>query len=62
MKKFKKSDFYFLDNNGFIIEPVESQLYYNYEIRFILKFPFILKQFIEYKLIGDYWIETGKKL
>jgi len=38
-------------------EPIEGEMYFHKELRFVKSFPFLKNLWIEYKLIDGLWIE-----
>jgi len=57
-KIYNKNKFVFLcEYNTKIENNYEPRYYYRHEFRFIRYFPFIKKEFIEYKFVAGYWIE-----
>jgi hypothetical protein len=58
MKVYPKNKFWFLYvPGGRVKETKEGEIYFNEEYRNVKKFPFIKKELICYKLIGETWIE-----
>jgi len=55
---YNKSKFGFLSEDNKSSELIEcDRYYYRHEIRFCRKFPFLKKEFIEYKFVDEHWIE-----
>lgn len=59
MKKYKKSKFHFLWNNGNKKEPKNGDAYYRYEWKLKTKFPFLFRIMVCYILINNIWIEQS---
>ncbi|MCK9319196.1 hypothetical protein [Methanoculleus sp.] len=58
MKRYKKSNFWFLENDRKTKkEPKHGDSYFNDEWRLIPKFPFLFKVIVHYKLIDNFWVE-----
>jgi len=60
MKQYNKNKFYFLYDNGTKIEPKNGDIYYRYEWKIKIKFPFLFNDIIEYELIDDVWVEQSE--
>jgi hypothetical protein len=58
MKKYKKSKFWFLENDRKTRkEPKNGEYYFKDEWRLMPKFPFLFKINICYQLIDNFWEE-----
>ncbi|MFW6246840.1 MAG: hypothetical protein ACOC22_01545 [bacterium] len=57
MKRYEKSKFWFLWNDGSKKEPKEGEIYFNLEWRCKLKFPFLFRIPICYILKDGVWVE-----
>ena len=60
MKRYEKSKFWLLWNDGSKKEPKEGEYYFNREWRWKLKFPFLFRIYICYILKDSVWIEESE--
>ena len=51
-KRYDKSKFKYRNKDA-----ENGDLYFNYELRWSKKFPFLERSFIEYKLTEDFWVD-----
>lgn len=54
---YKKNKFWFVYNDNIKKEHKNNDMYFRYEWRLKLKFPFIFYIIIQYNLIDDIWVE-----